>query len=197
MTRRHISPRVFARRAWRRFARDEEGTIAIEAMIIMPVIFWAFLCMFSIFYTFHQYSVNQKAAYTIGDAISRETVPIDDAYLDGTHSLLAYLTAPSGGTSLRVSSLWFDQAQNKFYTDWSETRGGPQPLTDADVENWHSKLPVMPDKERVIVVETWNKYDPPFKTGLEKREIHNRVFTRPRYAPRVLWNDGTSNGAGA
>ena len=190
MQRRHPSA-ARAARALRRFARGEDGTIAIEAMIILPVMFWAFLAMFSIFHTFHQYSVNQKAAYTIGDAISRETVPIDDAYLNGTHSLLAYLTAPSGGTSLRVSSLWFDAASNKFFTDWSQTRGGPQPLTDAMVANWHSVLPVMPDKERVIVVETWNIYDPPFKTGLEQREIHNRVFTRPRYAPQVLWNPGS------
>jgi len=169
------------------FMRREDGVIALEAMIILPAMFWAFLTMFSIFHSFRTHGLTQRAAYSVGDAISRETVPIDAEYLTGVHQLFEYLSNSQGDTSIRVTSILYDQSENRFYRDWSQTRGGVLPLTNSNVENWHDKLPVLPDRERIIVVETWTTYEAPFKTGLEEREIKNFVFTRPRYAPRVCW----------
>tara|TARA_R110002072_G_scaffold22400_15_gene78531 strand:+ start:3272 stop:3844 length:573 start_codon:yes stop_codon:yes gene_type:complete len=169
------------------FVRREDGTIAVEAMIVMPLLFWTYLSMFSIFDAFRMYSINQKAAYTIGDAISRETVPIDGEYLAGVQDLFEYLSRSQDKTSIRVSSVWYDADADEYRADWSQKLGWVVPLTDIDVKNWHSKLPVLPDNERLVLVETWSEYDPPFNTGLEDREIRNFVFTRPRYAPRVCW----------
>tara|TARA_R110002073_G_scaffold13264_1_gene56863 strand:- start:127 stop:699 length:573 start_codon:yes stop_codon:yes gene_type:complete len=169
------------------FARKEDGVIAIEAVIIMPMIFWTFLSMFSIFDSFRMYSINQKAAYTIGDAVSRETLPIDDDYLNGALNLFEYLSKGQGNTAIRISSVRYNATDNRFYRDWSETRGWVQPLTSSDVRTWTDRLPLMIHNERLVLVETWNRYEPPFKTGLELREIKNFVFTRPRYAPRVCW----------
>jgi hypothetical protein len=169
------------------FLRREDGVVAIEAMIVLPLLFWTFLSMYSIFDAFRMYSVNQKAAYTIGDAISRETAPIDGTYLAGVQDLFEYLSRSQGKTSIRVTSIWYDALSDKYKSDWSQNRGNEAPLTDEDVKNWHHKLPILPDKERLVLVETWTKYDPPFNTGLEKREIRSFVFTRPRYAPRVCW----------
>ncbi|QFT59251.1 hypothetical protein FIU94_10480 [Sulfitobacter sp. THAF37] len=171
------------------FMRRQDGSISIEAMIVLPVMFWAFLAMFSIFDAFRTYGINQKAAFTVGDAISRETLPLDDDYLNGMHSLFEYLSLSEGQSALRVSSIWFDADDNRYRTDWSKTRGGVTALTSSNVRNWHDKLPVMPDNERVVLVETWSDYTPPFATGLENREIQNFVFTRPRYAPRVCWEE--------
>ncbi|KIN63973.1 hypothetical protein Z946_2856 [Sulfitobacter noctilucicola] len=169
------------------FGRNEDGTIALEAMIVLPVMFWAFLSMFSIFDAFRTYSINQKAAFTIGDSISRETAPLDQAYLTGTLQLFEYLSQSQGQSALRVSSLWYDAAQDRFFADWSKSNGTVAELSSDDVETWQTKLPVLPDGERIMLVETWSEYDPPFATGLERREITNFVFTRPRFAPRVCW----------
>jgi hypothetical protein len=175
------------------FVRDEEGVIAIEAMIIMPMMFWTFMCMFSIFDAFRSYSMNQKAAFTIGDAISRETQPIDAAYLDGMWSMFDYLAETTEPSSLRVTSLYFDGAANTFRVDWSQSRGSEGGFSDANFSGttntayWRDRLPVIPANERIMLVETWDNYDPPFETGLEQEVIHNSVFTRPRYAPRVCW----------
>lgn len=171
------------------FVRREDGSIAIEAVIIMPMIFWTFLSMFSIFDSFRVYSINQKAAFTIGDAISRETLPIDDDYLNGTLNLFEYLSKGQGNTAIRVSSLRYNATENRFHRDWSQTRGWVSPLSNNDVRNWTDRLPLMVNNERLILVETWNRYEPPFKTCLELREIKNFVFTRPRYAPRVCWEE--------
>ncbi len=169
------------------FLRREDGFVTIEAMIMMPVMFWLFLSMFSIFDTFRIYNVNQKAAYTISDAISRETVPIDGDYLEGIQDLFEYLSRSQDQSSIRVSSIYYDAAQDKYFQDWSQKRGSVDALTNEDVQDWHDKLPILPDNERLVLLETWSDYDPPFKTGLEDRVIQNFVFTRPRYAPRVCW----------
>ena len=169
------------------FLRREDGSVAVEAMIVMPLLFWTYLSMFSIFDAFRMYSINQKAAYTIGDAISRETVPIDGAYLEGVQDLFEYLSRSEGKSSIRVSSIYYNAAQDEYYRDWSKKRGTVAELTNADVKNWHEKLPILPNNERLVLVETWAEYDPPFNTGLEETEIRNFVFTRPRYAPRVCW----------
>lgn len=169
------------------FIRREDGTIALEAMIVLPVMFWAFLSVFSIMDTFRAYTINQKAAFTIGDSISRETAPLDQAYLTGTRQLFEYLSQSDGQSAIRVTSLYFNAAQNRFYRDWSKVSGSAMELTNDDVRNWSTKLPVIPNNERIMLVETWTQYDPPFATGLEQREIRNFVFTRPRFAPRVCW----------
>ncbi len=169
------------------FLRREDGSVAIEAMIILPALFWTYLSLFSIFDAFRTYSINQKAAFTIGDAISRETLPIDGDYLDGALDLFEYLSRSQGDSAIRVTSIVYNGDQDEFGRDWSQTRGWVVPLTNADVRLWHEKLPVMPDGERVVLVETWSNFHPVFNTGLEEREIQNFVFTRPRYAPRVCW----------
>ncbi|SDF75253.1 TadE/TadG family type IV pilus assembly protein [Sulfitobacter delicatus] len=171
------------------FLRREDGTIALETMIMMPLIFWAYLSMYSIFDTYRMYNLNQTATYTIGDAISRETQAIDPDYLRGMQELFEYMTRGTGETAIRVTSIWFDADENRYYTDWSQVRGWISPLNSGDVRNWHHKLPVMPNNERVTLVETWLDFEPKFKTGLEQREIHNFAFTRPRYAPRTSWSD--------
>ena len=86
------------RRILNRFSRDDSGSVAMEAMIVLPAMFWAFLVCFSIFDTFRMYNINQKAAYTVGDAISRETVPLDSAYLSGMRQMFEYLASSPGQT---------------------------------------------------------------------------------------------------
>lgn len=176
------------------FTRDEEGSIAIEAMIMMPLIFWGYLSMFSIFDAFHSYSINQKAAYSIGDAVSRETQPLDDDYMDGMWDLFNYLAQTDADGALRITSVVYNGTEDQFEVDWSQKRGSAEvlstsQLTDAetDVSAWKARLPVVPDGERVMLVETWDSYDAPFATGLEQQVIQNRIYTRPRYAPRVCW----------
>lgn len=172
----------------RDFCRREDGTVAVEAMLVMPIMFWAFLSMFAIHDAFRAYGIHQKAAFSIGDAISRETVPIDDEYFNGVRDMFEYLAHSQGQTDMRISQIWYDAVANEYKVDWSEKRGSISELTDIVVKNWHDKLPVMIGNERVLLLETWSVYDPPFETGLTNDEIRTYVFTRPRYAPKVCFN---------
>lgn len=174
----------------RGFRDEDRGSIAVETIIIIPILFWGYLSMFAIFDAYRQHAINQKAAYTLGDVISRETTPIDNNYLNGAREMLAYLTAnDTADVALRVTSVTYDADNDEYTRFWSEKKGWMPALNNEAIQALRDDLPVMPDNETVVVVETFVKYDPPFNTGLQNREIHNFVFTRPRYAPQVLWSD--------
>jgi hypothetical protein len=172
------------------FKRDEDGSIAVETVILVPMLFWVFLSTLSIFHAYRQHSISQKAGYTIGDMISRETNPIDQSYLIGAQKLLQFLTLTElQDTTLRVSSVKYDLADDEFKKNWSKVQGTAKiEFTDADVAALGDRLPVMKDGEHIIIVETWLDYDPPFDTGLATHDVVNFVFTRPRYAPQVCWD---------
>lgn len=172
-----------------RFARQEDGSIAIELVIIVPALFWAYLAMFTTFDAYRAHSVNQKASYTISDMISRETTPIDNAYIQGLRSVQAHLmNKRSENVSIRVTSVSYDADADSYARAWSHGVGAYPALGDGDVAGWHDRMPVMADGEHLTVLETWVDYSPPFKTGLGDRVIQSFVFTKPRYADRVLWS---------
>ena len=172
-----------------RFSKEEDGSAALEASFMIPLMFFVVLSMFTIFDAFRQYAMHQKAAYTLGDMISRETLPIDASYLSGAHALFDELTRDPQESTIRVSVVRYDENNDIFKLDWSQTQGYATALSNHSVRNWTDRLPVMVHNERMIVVETFANYATPFNTGLGEREITNFIFTRPRYAPQVLWED--------
>lgn len=177
-----------------RFGRDEEASIAVETVIILPALFWAYLTMFSIFHAYRQHTVNLRAAFTIGDMISRETAYLDSAYMNGAQDLLTYLTAAEeSNTAIRITSVKYDANNDVYKRDWSKKRGWVSELGNTAVKKLGDRLPIMKHNERVMLVETWVKYNPPFDTGLSDHEIVNFVFTRPRYAPQVLWDPSSGS----
>ena len=180
----------FKRRVLARFLRDQDGSASIEAVIIMPMVFWVYLAMFTFFQTYQEYYTNQKAAYTIGDMISRETLPMDTAYMDGVRDLLDYMTRSSGPATVRITSAKYDQANKRFLLHWSRARGNLTDATQADVTSWTNRIPELEDGEYITITETWTSFSPSFNIGLPVQEAKNFVFTRPRYAPWVLYSDG-------
>lgn len=168
-----------------RLARDDEGSLTIEAVIMFPLLFWAMLSMLVFFDGYRQSGLNVKAAFTIGDMISREVAPITPAYLDWAANLFNELSRSSTPPRMRVSVVDYNAPEKRFYRDWSQQRGGVPVLTNADILQMQNRLPLVPHNERLILVETWSDYLPPFDVGLDQQDLYNFVFTRPRFAPQV------------
>lgn len=175
----------------RRFRDDTRGNATIDMVIFTPILLIVLAATFSLHDAFRQKSLNVKAAYTIADAFSRETAPVDDAYLDGMLQLLEYLTSSAGPYSLRVSLVHYDEEDDVFLVDWSQTRGAFTALTDTEVQTKRDELPDLLNNERVIVVETETDYAPPiYFDGFSDQTFYNIGFTRPRFAPKIVWSDG-------
>ncbi len=182
----------------RAFREDQRGYVTIEAAIVLPALLWLFGVGWVYFDAFRQQSVNQKANYVIGDMISRETDPVDDPYIDNAFRLTNVLTRTFDGTSdLRITVVRYDARKNRWSLRWSEARGNMAAMTNGDVKDTAPHLPVASHLEELIIVETWEEYHPALQVGLNDFDIYSYSFTRPRYAPQVLFYDpGQNNGWG-
>ena len=170
------------------YVSDQKGNVAIETVIILPVMIWGYLAMFTIFDSYRQYTVQQKAAYTISDLISRQATPLDAPFIDGTYSLFQTLARTTTGVpGLHVTIAKYDLTLQEYQVVWSRTRGGMIGLQSQDIADWTNRLPVLPQDEQVIIVETTSTYDPVFDVGLSQQTINNFVFTRPRYAKQMCF----------
>ncbi len=172
----------------RAFRDDTDASVTVEFVMAVPMLFWALAACYVFFDGYRQSAINLKAAYTIGDLISRETEAINDEYLDSMYKLHRLLTRATSSTTLRVTVLHWDEDAERFYQDWSQTRGSIDPLTSGDVLLLTDKLPIVPNAERIILVETTNSFTPTFtNVGLGTLSLDNFVFTSPRFAPQVIW----------
>ncbi|WP_375260003.1 TadE/TadG family type IV pilus assembly protein [Citreimonas sp.] len=175
-------------RRLRAFGRDERGVISIEFVIWMPLILAVMASTFTLFEAFRQKSLNIKAAYTISDAISRETDPIDAAYLDGMLSVLRFLADSDGSYGLRVTLVRYDANSDTHEVGWSQARGEFVTMDDDMLAGLRDRLPALLHNERVIVVETETEHTPVFEIpALQPQSFYNFVFTRPRFAPQIVW----------
>ena len=184
------------------FAQDEQGNVAIETVLFIPLMLAILAATFSFHDAFRYKSLNAKAAYTISDALSRETDPIDNAYIDGMEDVLEFLTISEGPYSLRVTLVNYDGTSYNpdgsiasvgegYKVEWSQTRGDFDDLTTADLKTFTDKLPNLLNNERVILVETRTEYVPPFVIPVlnEADLFYTYGFTRPRFAPKISWSD--------
>ena len=179
----HIKTRLAA------FRDETGGTVSVEFIVMAPIVFWAYASMFSWFDAYRQVGVHEKAAFTIADMITRETDPITPDYIDATRNLVSFLSRSDHIADMRISVIRYNKRKDKFRLDWSQKRGAMNKLRNADVENWHDKLPKMVGGERILLVETATEYTPPFLYGLMKENmIRTFVFARPRFAPKIVYD---------
>jgi hypothetical protein len=177
-----------AKQFLRRFGSETGGSVALEAVIVAPFLFWVFLASYVYFDAYRQTSVNIKANFTIGDLLSRETKAINETYIDSMESLFTFLAKTGSDARIRISVAMWDEEDNAYKLDWSRARGGETGLSEADINAMASALPTLMDNERVIVVETWSHYSPLFQVGLPEKDIYERTVTSPRFVQQLAWD---------
>jgi hypothetical protein len=193
------------RSAIRKSVEEERGSFSVEAVLMFPMIVWAFMALYVFFEGLRESNINLKATYTIGDLLSRETELIDEAYLNGMNATYAWLSRSAQPVSLRVTVVRYDAATDKHVALWSRGVAGRSNLTQSEVDQKISpRVPIMADASTAIVVETWTTYDPIMDIGLTDTEIHNVVVTTPRFSEQLMLaglgdgggishNDGTTD----
>ena len=139
-------------------------------------------------------STNIKAAYTIGDTLSRETGYITPAYMDSMFTLQQFLVDDTTNIDLRVSMVEYEFTGNFYFVRWSQGRGGPLALTNAVLATLRTQLPTLTDGDRAILTETWVGYESRYDVGLNDFVFEDLVMTRPRFAPQLCWNSSNTGG---
>ena len=178
--------RSFLRQSLARFSRDEKGSVIAEAVIVLPVMLWAYLALFVYWDAFRSMNTVQKAAYTISDMVSREMVGITTGYVNGLDRMLEYLVDDNQTVSLRVTSVTWSAANNRFEVHWSRAPGGGEPvLTTATLQNYAGQIPDMSAGDYVVIVEIWADYAPSFEVGMDDTVFNQFIVTRPRFLPCI------------
>lgn len=169
----------------KKFAQEEDGNMTVEAVLIMPILFWAIMASYAYFDGYRQSAANVKAAYTISDLVSRETREINDDYIDSMKEMMELMVKADSGIRMRITLITYNEADDYHYVRWSADRGLGGKLTDAAVASFRDQLPPMPDADTLILVETENDYVPKFDVGLNDVTFENFVFTRPRFTNEI------------
>ena len=172
----------------RRFREDQSGTLIAEAVIVLPMMLWAYLAMFVYWDAYRSINSAQKAAYTISDLISREmnTVPLTPAYITGMRDLMQYLIDDTQAVSIRVSSVTYSKTRTQLEVDWSISPDGAlSALTTNTLATVQSRIPAMSDGDHAIIVETQVQYHPAFEVGLGDQVLEQFIVTRPRFNPKI------------
>lgn len=180
--------------ALRRFGRDEEGNLILEAVLVMPFMLWAYAGLFVYWDAFRSINSVQKAAYTVSDMISREMVTISPAYLEGMDTMIERLIDQDQDVSLRVTSVMCNgqgadqcnDAGGSNEVHWSVSPGGSMPpLTTTALQAMDARIPDMSDGDYVVIVEVTVGYAPSFNVGVSDMDIQQFIVTRPRFVPRI------------
>jgi Flp pilus assembly protein TadG len=172
----------------RRFARDNDGSVMAETVIVLPVLLWSYLALFVYWDAFRSTNEVQKATYTISDIISREMVTKPQSYFDGLRDVAEFLVDADQDVKMRVTSITYDEDDARFEVLWSYSPDNTMPaLTTATLQNYASRIPDMNDADFATIVETEVDYEPAFNVGLTDQTMQQFIVTRPRFvAPNCL-----------
>jgi len=187
---------------FRKFRRDEDGTMTMEFVIVAPLLFIVVIAGFEFFDAFKSYSRAAKVTYTIADNLSRRE-KINEAKVTELHALMnALLPWMNGDKTLTITSITFDE-DDGYVCDWSKhsdrnmTMNFNLALNSSALQTsmFTDILPSIAIGDSIILVETIIPHRTLFSMfGLRDIEWENQIAIRPRFNSRLV---DTTSGAPA
>lgn len=172
---------------------SEKGSISVETVIILPVVFWALMASFTFTDAFRAKTGLQRAVFTTGDFMSRVRAnSVSPEFMRGAHEFLVLAAQSPNPVSMRMSLIGWDPDNETYRVVWSfgERSGGRGRMTDDFLEEvLAQRLPKISLGETVLVTEGWMEYDPPFSVGLRPQRFAEIAVFRPRFATGIRYED--------
>ena len=182
----------------RRFRDEEDGVVAVELLLVIPILVWALLSTLVYFDAYQNEAISTRAGLTLADAISRERSAVDDTYITNMRNLLRVLTRSDANPALRVTVYRYRATGDRYIVVWSKDESSDMggPLTTVDLETMRDRLPIMADGDRAILVETRTAYTAPFSvgmgpffgSGLENVEFNSLTVITPRFLDSICYD---------
>lgn len=175
----------------RRFISDERGNGVIEAVMILPVMLMAWIGLYAFWEAFNARSSVQKATFVAADVLSREMVPVSDAFLDGLDTSMEYLVNSRFNVSSRFTSITrTGPLDSDVAVVWSYSPSSAMTaLTTSDLVAQAATLPKLAAGSTALVVDTQMAYSLPFTVPIASYVVpssfSDRVVLRPRFLPKL------------
>ena len=167
----------------RSFSDDENATMTVEFIIILPVLMLWFIGSVVFFDAFDARAGAQRTAHMIADIMSRQTEEIDNAYIDDLLLLQNRLLPREPAGSLTVSTLILDADSGNMKVLWSYSTEGT-PLVDTDLAAL--QIPPMAPGETVLLIDSYVPFVPISDiVGIVAQTWVNRVVISARFLPFV------------
>lgn len=155
------------------FRDDEEGSMAIELLLVVPILLWVFLSCFVYFDVYRVETNSVRATITLAEMFSREDT-VNSNYLDNTRSVLREMTFEEADPDYRITVFTFsegvpsDPNDDAYLVVWSDHRGYGGPVTNDDLITLDNagRLPAMNPFAQNVYIETRTEYDAPFNIGI-------------------------------
>lgn len=186
----------------RAFHDDEQGSMSIELLLVVPILVWVFLSTFVYFDVFRVETNSIRATIAIAEMFSREDT-VDAEFMQSARSVLRELTYEENNPDVRITVYEYDpsitNANRRFRVVWSEGRGfGSRSTNSLRSLARDGRLPVMEAVDHAIYIETRTQYDAPFNIGLgpftvtdlDDRQFRQDLVVRPR-GGRLCWDPDT------
>ncbi len=176
----------------RRFGREEQGIMAVEFVLTLPVFLFAIFGIYTYWDGYHAMNTAQKATYTVADLVSRQKRELNDQFFQGMHNLMEYLTGDNLPVEMRITSVTYSGVRNQFEVEWSRSPYNEIPeLTTESLQPLAQHIPMMADGDSVILVEANLQFKPAFAETpafymyLGEQEFKQFIVTRPRFVPHL------------
>ncbi|WP_173088994.1 TadE/TadG family type IV pilus assembly protein [Devosia sp. 1635] len=168
-----------------RFLDDNHGVAATEFALILPLLLALLLGTITIFDLFRMAQRTQKATFTIGDILSRQSA-IDDSIIEEMQDLLENTIDAAGDSNVRVSSI--SMTGGALVLDWSKPQQTNGTAADRDIP--YSVIPDMADGDSVILVESFVPHVAIVSGfGIDELTYENHSVHRPRFVGRIAFQE--------
>lgn len=180
--------------SFRRFLRDERGGVLLEFLLFFPLLIWTMIAVVVFWDVFRTINTAQKAAYSVSDLISRQEDNLTTSFVTGMQSVFDYLMQNTAQTTrLRITSLYYDATTKTYKLIFSVSPGNKlTAYTEAQLQGLTDRIPILNDKDSVVIVESTVDYTPPFNTGvfnlsdaLGSQVFNEFIVTPPRFRSAI------------
>jgi hypothetical protein len=167
----------------RNFLRDTRAAVALETVLVTPMLVWALVGSFVFFDAYRVYNTSVKATYMVADMLSRQTNTVFGHDIEGMANVIDNIIRGAGEVQMRTTQI--GMVAGNYQVDWSHGVNGAARIFNSNIDAIRDRLPVMPNGERIVLVETFVAYQAPFNIGLTVVRFDNFTIVRPRYAGQV------------
>jgi len=163
----------------RAFRRNISGSTIVEFALLAPVLLTVLLGSVTAFDMYRNAQNVEKATFTIGDMLSRQTV-VNDTTLNGMLDLLRNLVPTSSDGGLRITSL--TKKNGVYVVQWTQRKGNNVPTTPIPV----AMVPNIVEGDSVLVTESYVPHEAMIAGfGFGNIVFHGQAAHRPRFVTAI------------
>ena len=166
-----------------RFRRDERASSAVEFALLLPLLLAVLLGTVTLFDLFRNQQNLEKATFTVGDVLSRQTTT-NQTFIDSMTTLVRKLVPTASDAGLRISSI--SNRGGTLSLDWSRVSGDS---TAIDPAIPYEVVPDIAAGDSVILTETFVPHRAMIAGfGVDELTFKFRAVHRPRFVSAVAYH---------